>query len=110
MNKNGYDFKKDDQTVEHSDGYLMQYFENRKSQHISIAVVTDPQTTLISMVSAGVPLDLSNMDETNALITAATLVYGACHGAMTNEKWTALNDSMEYTMKGPGYLTRSFCD
>lgn len=110
LQKNDFNFKKTDMFEERSEEYYVYYLQNSAGQTISVAVVTDLDTGLISMVSAGVPLDLDDLESTNSLMNAASIIFDACHGAMTDEKWEQINNSLEYSMNEVGYATRSFCD
>lgn len=110
LKKNGYSFERTDMIDQQSEDYVVHYLEDTTGRKISVAIVEDSQTSLISVVSAGVPLDITNLDAANELMTAATFIYDTCHGAMTDEKWDQLNNTMEYSLSESNYVMRSRCD
>ena len=110
LEKNGFYFKRMDSYERRSEEYYVYYLRDNNGNTISVAVVTDINSDLIYMVSAGIPISIDDVENTNALANAVYIVFEACHGAMTDEKWNQINNNMEYGMNEVGLVSRSSCD
>ena len=110
LHENGYMFEKTNIVENRSDEYKVHYLSDAEGHVIYLAVVTNLETDRIYMVSAGVPLDYSDIDEANALTNAAFIIYEVCHGACTDEKWEELYEDPEYSIMNQSYSVRNTCD
>jgi hypothetical protein len=110
LKENGLQFEDTGLVEERAEEYHVYHLADDNGNVIYVAVVTDLGTGQINLVSAGVPLDSSDLDVTNDLLTAATILYEVCHGAFSDEKWKELDMGMEYTYQNQSLLTRSSCD
>lgn len=110
LRENGYMFKKTNIVENRADDCKVYYLSDEKGNEINLAVMTNLETDCIYVVSAGVLLDYSDMDETNDLMNAVMIVYEVCHGAFSDEKWEELYRNPEYSVQDRGYAVRSSCD
>lgn len=110
LNREGYDFVNTGMSREMAENYWQYYLENSIGQTISVAVVTDSDTGLIYLVSAGCPMDIENLDAMNSLLDAVTLFYDTCHGAMTDAKWEEMARDEQLTYMNDSLMYRRVCD
>lgn len=110
LNENGLAFRLTNRRDEVNGNGLLFYLENAESDIIQVSVITDEDTGLISLAAANVLVDAEDLDSANDLLTAATILYETCHGAMSDEKWDQLNEALEYTVAESGIGTRGVCD
>lgn len=110
LHENGYMFEKTNIVEERAEEYKVHYLSDAEGHVIYVAVVTNLETDRICMVSAGVPIDYSDIDEANAMMNAAFIIYEVCHGAFTDEKWEELYEDPEYSIADQGYSVRNICD
>ena len=110
LEKNGFYFKRMDSYEKRSEEYYVYYLQDNDGNTINVAVVTDLNSGLIYMVSAGIPISIDDVENTNTLAHAVYIVFETCHGAMTGEKWGQIDNSMQYSMNEVGLAARSSCD